>query len=274
MDRSETSQGYAMRGGQEGKKRLDLLARVMLPTTMQLLGRVGLIRGMKCLDVGCGGGHVALLMASMVGPEGRVLGSDTDKEILALARKDAEAANAGNVEFQHLDACAPLWQEEFALTYARFLLSHLSEPTACLAAMLEACRPGGTIVIEDTDFSGSFCYPRCAAYDRYNELYQKIVQRRGGDPNIGPKLPAMLRRAGVQKVKLNPVQPAHLDGEGKLMAPLTMSRISDALIAEGLATEDEVQQILTELKEAAADSGTVMSLPRILQVWGKREKGH
>ncbi len=95
MDGSETSQRYAMRGGQEGKKRLDLLASVMLPTTMQLLDRVGLIRGMKCLDIGCGGGHVALLMASMVGPEGRVIGTDTDEEILTLARKEAEAANPG-----------------------------------------------------------------------------------------------------------------------------------------------------------------------------------
>ena len=261
-----------MRGGREGKKRLDLLARVMLPTTIQLLGRVGLIRGMKCLDVGCGGGHVALLMSSMVGPEGRVLATDTDKEILALAGKDAEAANAGNVELQHLDACASLWQEEFDLTYARFLLSHLSEPMTCLEAMVEACRPEGTVVIEDTDFAGSFCYPSCAAYERYKELYQKIVQRGGGDPNIGPKLPAMLRRAGVQGVELNVVQPAHLDGEGKLMAPLTMSRISDALTTEGLATEDEVQQILTELNHAAADFETVISLPRIFQVWGKREK--
>ena len=103
-------------------------------------------------------------------------------------------------------------------------------------------------MIEDTDFAGSFCYPRCAAYDRYNELYQKIVQRRGGDSNIGPKLPAMLRKAGVRRVELNVVQPAHLDGEGKWMAPLTMSRISDALIAEGLATEDEVQQILNRIE--------------------------
>jgi ubiquinone/menaquinone biosynthesis C-methylase UbiE len=270
MDRSETTQAYAIRGGQEGKKRLDLLARVMLPTTRQLLDRLGLLRGMECLDVGCGGGHVAALMASMVGPEGRVIGTDTDKEILALARKDAEAANAGNVEFQHMDACASLWQEKFDLTYARFLLSHLSQPERCLAAMAKACRPEGTIVIEDTDFSGSFCYPGCAAYERYKELYQKIVQHRGGDSNIGPKLPAMLRQAGVQQIELNVVQPAHIDGEGKWMAPITMSRISDALIADRLATENEVTQILADLNRAAADSETVMSLPRIFQVWGKR----
>jgi hypothetical protein len=54
------------------------------------------------------------------------------------------------------------------------------------------------------------------------------------------------------------------------MAPLTMSRISDALTAEGLVTESEVQQILTELNHAAADCDTVISLPRIFQVWGKR----
>src|SRR5881394_387811 len=104
MDPSEAPRRYAIRGGKEGKKRLDLLARVMLPTTMQLLDRVGLISGMKCLDVGCGGGPVAISMARVVGSEGRVLGTDTDAEILALATEDAEAAQVTNVQFQQQDA--------------------------------------------------------------------------------------------------------------------------------------------------------------------------
>ena len=128
-------------------------------------------------------------------------------------------------------------------------------------------------MVEDTDFSGSFCYPTCAAYERYKELYQEVVQRRGGDSDIGPKLPTMFRRVGIQAVELNVTQPAHIDGEGKLMAPITMSRISVAVTAEGLATEEEVRQILNELNEVAADRETVMSLPRIFQVWGKRANG-
>jgi ubiquinone/menaquinone biosynthesis C-methylase UbiE len=270
MARSDAPHCYAIRGGIEGKKRLDLLARVILPTTVQLLDRVGLIRGMKCLDVGCGGGHVAISMARIVGPEGCVIATDTDAEILALAREDAEAAKVTNVTFQQLDASACLWHGKFDLAYARFLLSHLNEPEKCLAAVVEACLPGGTIVIEDTDFAGSFCYPTCAAYERYKQLYQGLVKRRGGDPNIGPKLPAMLRRAGIERMELNVIQPAHIHGEGKLMAPITMSRISDALTAEGLATEGELQQILTELNHVAADCETVISLPRIFQAWGKR----
>lgn len=270
MDRPEASHRYAIRGGKEGKERLDLLARVLQPTTLELLDRVGLSKGMKCLDAGCGGGHVSLLMAGIVGRQGRVIGTDTDGEILALARKDAEAANVAHVEFQRVDACVCLCKKEFDLVYARFLLSHLSEPGNCLAAMAEACRPGGTIVIEDTDFSGSFCYPTCVAYDRYKELYQKVVRRRGGDSDIGPKLPEMFRGAGIEAVELNVTQPVHIHGEGKLVAPITMSRISGAVTAEKLATEEEVQQILNDLNEAAADRETVMSLPRIFQVWGKR----
>jgi hypothetical protein len=136
--------------------------------------------------------------------------------------------------------------------------------------MAEACALGGTVVIEDTDFAGSFCYPICAAYERYTELYQKLVQRRGGDSNVGAKLPLLLRHAGIDRAELNVIQPAHIHGKGKMMAPITMSRIADALMTEGLASESEVQHILTELNRVAADSETVISLPRIFQVWGKR----
>lgn len=270
MRQTDAPQRYAIRGGNEGKKRLDVLARVLLPTTTQLFDRVGLIRGMKCLDVGCGGGHVAILIGGIVGAEGSVVAMDRDTEILVLAREDAAAAKITNIKFQQMDACAFAGQEQFNIVYARFLLSHLNGPERCLAAMVEACTPGGTVVIEDTDFTASFCYPVCTAYERYTKLYQELVQRRGGDANIGPKLPTMLRRAGIQNIEINVIQPVHIRGEGKLMAPLTMSRISDALTAEGLATETEAQQILTELGRVAADCETVVSLPSIFQVWGQR----
>lgn len=150
---------YVIAGGRAGKERLQLLAQVMLPTTSQLLNTVGLGTGMQCLDVGCGGGHVTLLMACLVGPHGSVVGTDADGAILALARQDAEAAQLGNVEFHQADAAVCQGEEAFDLVYARFLLTHLSATEQCLEEMVKACRPTGLIVIEDIDFSGSFCYP-------------------------------------------------------------------------------------------------------------------
>ena len=80
----------------------------------------------------------------------------------------------------------------------------------------------------------------------------------------------MLRKVGAENGLVNVVQPTHLEGEGKLMASITMQRIAGAVISERLATESEVQQIINKLNDAAADSETVMSLPRVFQVWGRR----
>ncbi|HYG25474.1 MAG TPA: methyltransferase domain-containing protein, partial [Caulobacteraceae bacterium] len=228
---------YAIAGGQAGNERLHLLARVMQPTTAQLLAAAGLGPGMRCLDVGCGGGHVTLMMARSVGPHGGVVGIDQDGAILALARRDAEAARLDNVRFRQADAVDTQEEGAYDLAYARFVLTHLDEPEACLAAMARACRPRGMMVIEDIDFSGSFCHPPCAAYARYTALYQEVVARRGGDPNIGPKLPGMLRQAGAEEIRVNVVQPTHMEGEGKLMAAVTMEKIAGAVVAEGLAAE-------------------------------------
>jgi 2-polyprenyl-3-methyl-5-hydroxy-6-metoxy-1,4-benzoquinol methylase len=70
---------YALRGGQHGKRRLDLIAGILGPSTQALLERVGVGAGDRCLDVGCGGGHVTRQLARMVGPHGRAVGIDSDR---------------------------------------------------------------------------------------------------------------------------------------------------------------------------------------------------
>ena len=54
MGRSSEPEGYVLRGGRAGAKRLRLLNRVKWPTTEALLRAAGLRAGMICLDVGCG----------------------------------------------------------------------------------------------------------------------------------------------------------------------------------------------------------------------------
>ena len=48
-----------LRGGEWGYERLQLLARVRRADTLELLRRAGLRPGMRCLDLGCGGGEEA-----------------------------------------------------------------------------------------------------------------------------------------------------------------------------------------------------------------------
>jgi predicted O-methyltransferase YrrM len=258
---------YTIQGGEEGKRRLNALAEVMSPYTCALLDAVALPAGARCLDVGCGGGHVALELARRAGPAGRVLGLDRDEVILALAREDAEAAGVANVEYRLGDAHAV--RGTYDLAYARFLLSHVQDPAGVVAGMAATVTPGGAVVVEDIDFQGAFCQPANRAYQRYLELYRETVRRRGGNADIGPLLPSFLRAAGLRAIGVRVVQPVALDGDGKRVSHLTLERIAAAAVAEGVAGEAEVAEVSAGLLAFTNDPTTLISFPRIVQAWGR-----
>ena len=52
-----------------------------------------------------------------------------------------------------------------------------------------------------------------------------------------------------------------------------MENIADAVIADQLATGEEIDQIVRELYEYAADPMTIAGTPRIVQVWGRKPAG-
>jgi 2-polyprenyl-3-methyl-5-hydroxy-6-metoxy-1,4-benzoquinol methylase len=267
---------YILRGGLEGGERLRILGRAMYPTTAALFDRVGIVRGMSCLDVGCGSGAVTRELARRAGPAGRAVGIDIDRTVLELARCEAERDGAWAIEYHEADVLTAKLAPEYDAIYARFLLTHMADPAAAAARIAAGLRPGGVVIVEDIDFAGSFCHPSSAAYDRYTELYTQTARARAVDPNIGARLPQLLVAAGCKRVRVNVVQPAGMtpdghEGDVKLMTPLTLENIADSSIAEGLATRTEIDSVLDELYRLAFDRTTVLALPRIVQTWGYRD---
>jgi SAM-dependent methyltransferase len=259
---------YVISGGAEGKSRLNVLAEALYPHTKGLLETLGVGTGCSFLDNGCGGGNVSLMVAEMVGSDGRVVGLDMDRDILRLASLDAKAKGLANLDFLQKQAYDPGFKHEFDFTYARFLLSHLSDPLRALHMMKDATVPGGTVIAEDVHFTGHFSYPHNAAFERYLELYTQVVREKGGDAEIGPRLPDLFREAGIENVSFDIVQPAFAQGSGKWMAYITLEKIRDSIIHERLATRVEIDELLAELDAFTKDSGSIISLPRIVRVWG------
>jgi SAM-dependent methyltransferase len=265
---------YIIRGGVAGRERLRVLARAFGPTTAALLDRVAITPGMQCLDAGCGGGDVTRELARRAAP-GHVVGVDFDETKLELAREEAEADGLDNVEYRTGDIVHAELDAEYDAIYARFLLTHLTDPAAAIARFAQGLRPGGVLIVEDIDFRGMLCHPASAAYDRYVDLYMRTTWARGVDPNIGPRLPALLTGAGLADVHLNLVQPAAMgtqgiDGDIKRLGPMTLASIADAAIAEGLITRDELARVLDDFYAVADDTTTLVALPRIVQSSGYR----
>jgi SAM-dependent methyltransferase len=257
---------YIIRGGIEGRERLRVLSRPLAATTEALLRRAGAAGAASCLDVGCGGGDVTLRLAALSG--GRVVGVDIDETKLALARGEAgEAA----VEYRRHDIAAAPLGEAFDVVYARFLLTHLTDPAGACERLLAAVRPGGRLAVEDIDYGGCFCHPESPAFQRYCEWYTAAARRRGCDPDIGRRLPELLEGAGFEDVEVSVVQPVgRRPGDEKLAVALTMENIADSVVSEGVAEREEIEPVVEELFRLAADARTTMSYPRIVQVTARR----
>jgi cyclopropane fatty-acyl-phospholipid synthase-like methyltransferase len=258
---------YVIAGGKEGKERLDRLQDAMRETTLELLQSAGLKPGDRCLDAGCGGGHVAMDMARIVGPTGRVIGIDFDPNVLELARLDAKEAKADNIEFTATDASS-FDGGPFSFIHARYLLSHVGEPDRVFAHLKGLLAPGGRIAIEDIDMSGSFCHPPEPAQDRFQVLYTEAVRRGGADANLGRRLPTIALAAGMRDARWRVFQPVYASGPNKHMTAITMQMIGGTLLKYGLANEEEIDTLVQRLKAFADDPSTLAAFPRMVQVWG------
>jgi ubiquinone/menaquinone biosynthesis C-methylase UbiE len=261
---------YVLRGGRWGYDRLQLLARVRRAHTLELLGLAGLRPGMRCVDLGCGGGEGTFELAELAGPGGFVVGVDMDEVKLALARAAAAERGLANVEFRQANVND--WAEPAAydFVYSRLLLQHLSRPEDLLWRMWAAVRPGGVLAVEDADFDGLFCYPENGGFDFYGRMLRRIIELNGGDTTLGRKLYRLFLQAGTPAPELRLVQDAGAADEGKNLAPSTLQAIADAITGAGLATETEVAAAFADLAAFAADPQTVIGGPRIFQLWARR----
>jgi hypothetical protein len=130
-------------------------------------------------------------------------------------------------------------------------------------------RPGGVIIVEDVDFRGHFAEPDYPALRRFVEWYTKSVQSRGADPNIGPRLPGLLREAGFEDIQMKLVHPAALEGGIKLLTCVTLESIAGAVLDDNITTDEELRETIEELYAFARDPRTVLGGPRVFQAWGR-----
>lgn len=259
-----------IRGGKEGYDRLLLLARERWPATAALLDRAGLAPGMRCIDLGCGGGEVTLEIARLVAPGGSATGVDMDGVKLDLAHQAAARRGLGNVEFRRLNLDD--WDEPGAYdaVYCRFVLQHLSQPVGLLRRMWAGVRPGGVLIVEDADFDGWCCHPANEGFDFFLRAYRQVIQRRGGDDAMGRKLYGCLLAAGIPDPRVAVVQPVSTEGEGKTLPWSTLEATAEAIVSEQVASADEVTAALRSLQQFTADPRTLISGPRVFQLWSRR----
>jgi arsenite methyltransferase len=152
--------------------------------------------GERVLDVGCGPGFFAAELLERVGPKGSVLGIDQSPDMLAAATKRCEAF--GNAEFREGDALSlPVEDGDFDAALSVQVLEYVKDATAALAEIRRALRPGGRVVIWDSDWGAASWHS--ADPERMRRVL-RVWDEHLTHPSLPRTLVARLRAAGFEDV--------------------------------------------------------------------------
>jgi SAM-dependent methyltransferase len=122
------------------------IAACMRESGEALVNDLGVTRGLKILDLGCGDGTTAL-PAARLGAD--VLGVDIASNLVEAGNKRAKAEGLANLKFQEGDATdlAELQDRSFDLVVSIFGAMFAPKPFDVAKEMVRVTRPGGRIVM-------------------------------------------------------------------------------------------------------------------------------
>lgn len=156
------------------------------------------------LEAGCGVGAQTVPLARN-SPGAWITGVDISAASLDEARARVAAAGVPNAGFVRADILAlPFAAASFDHVFVCFVLEHLPDPAAVLAALRRVLRPGGTITAIEGDHGSTLFHPDSDAARAAIGCQVELQRRAGGNALIGRRLSPLLRGAGFEAVRVSP----------------------------------------------------------------------
>ena len=156
----------------------------------ELLATLDLAPGTSVLDVCCGLGGSAFLMAQEYGC--RVDGIDLSTNMVTQARRLCQARGLGGLVNISQTDCLDLDVEaKYDLIYSRDALMHIADKVTLFSNLWRALKPGGRLLL--TDYS---CAP-----SPWSDAFADYVAQRGYSLHTLDEYVAIVREAGFQDVQ-------------------------------------------------------------------------
>lgn len=154
---------------------------------------------MRVLDIGCGSGEITRAVADLVGPNGTVVGFDSNAQALAMAASATEANRPNNIEYVLGDLSKLDFRSgAFDCIVGRRVLVYVREPKNVIGRLVDLLRHGGRMAFQESD--ATMTPGRIGSWPLHDQVHRwmwETVRREGGNPHLGMSLAPMLRDAGL-----------------------------------------------------------------------------
>jgi SAM-dependent methyltransferase len=273
-DLSSAADNYVLGRSDAETHRLIAQNQIYGPFTRRFLASAGITAGMKVLDLGSGAGDVALLLAELVGPQGRVIGVDTNADILDTAMLRVQAMGWTTVVFQQGDIQHLDLDEDFDAVVGRWVLMYQPDPVDLLRKTRVYLGPGGIVAFQESDLSNPpRPYPPAQLHDHVRRWTTPPRGAPGPDIEMGLKLFRAFQDAGLPAPQLchdapiggGPDWPGYAYLAGTVRSLLPFLRQVGALTAE----EVDIETLEDRLRAEVVEQGGIQILPALIGAWAR-----
>ena len=269
---SERDPDYALGHSSRELERLIEQSRFFGQLTRNVLVEAGLSPGMRVLDVGCGPGDVSFLAASLVGPDGEVVGIDRSSAAIDVAR--GRATDLRNIRFLAGDARELTSEGLFAAIIGRLVLMYFPDPAEALRTLSAHVRPGGLIVFHEFVGSRSESSPKCDVVEQALDWIRRALAFAGANFDMGYGLFSAFVNAGLPAPELR--MEARIGGGPEYEGYRTIAEVVRTLIPviekAGLATaaEIDIDTLEERMRSAVVSASAVLISPPFVGAWARK----
>ena len=219
--------------------------------------------GHTVLDVGCGPGTDTISLAGLVGSAGQGVGVDYDPAMIGEADQRAVKAGVSSwVRHKQADAASlPFESDTFDSSRSERLFQHLLNPIQALSEMTRVTKPGGWIVVLDTDF-GTLSTDT-AEVDIERRLARFKAEGHLHNGYSGRQLYRLFKRQGINDISIEMV-PVYLTDYALARQTTVADSLEQEALKAGIVTEDELRRWHADLEKADAEGVFFCSASQML----------
>ncbi len=219
--------------------------------------------GHKVLDVGCGPGTDTIPLAERVRPPGQIIGIDYDEKMIAVAEQRTQKAGISDwVIHKCADANElPFESDYFEACRSERLFEHLPDPPKALSEMVRVTKPGGWIVVLDSDW-GTFSVD-ANDIETERRLVRFISEHSMNNGYSGRQLYRLFKQQGLRAISI------HMCGVTSTDYPFTrqlvlMDESEGEALAQGIISAQNLEQLHAYWERANVEGNFFASMSMIL----------